>query len=221
MDSLRTTSPDRKAGYLALYAAICLCPAFLAGCNVIYKTSVRPPDYYYINPDKQLGTIGKVALVELGNHSSYPEISTDMTEALFQALQKRQLFSVVVVSQSESKWRSLQLEPTPPFTLDQLSAMQKALQANAVLVGYVTTYRPYPHMSIALRLWLVDLADGQLLWAFEQVWDTADKTTEKRVKQYFQSQTSSGFTQMREELVVVSPLRFVKFVAHEVADTMR
>ena len=98
--------------------------------------------------------------------------------------------------------------------------MRKALNCNALLVGTVTAYQPYPHLSIGLRLKLIDLEDGQLLWAFEQIWDTTDKTTEKRIKDYFQAQIRSGITPLHEQLVVVSSLKFVKFVAYEVAETM-
>jgi hypothetical protein len=94
------------------------------------------------------------------------------------------------------------------------------LNCNAILTGTVTSYQPYPHLSIGLRLKLIDLADGQLLWAFEQIWDTTDKTTEKKIKEYFQTQIISGITPLHEQLVVVSSLKFVKFVAYEVAKTM-
>ena len=98
--------------------------------------------------------------------------------------------------------------------------MRDGLNCNALLAGTVTSYQPYPHLSIGLRLKLIDLADGQLLWAFEQIWDTTDKTTEKRIKEYFQTQIISGITPLHEQLVVVSSLKFVKFVAYEVAKTM-
>ena len=143
-----------------------------------------------------------------------------MTDALFQALQKKQVFSIESVDQSDPAWRSLQLDADAPLSLEQLGTIKKTLNCNAVLIGTVTTYQPYPHLSIGLRLKLLDLSDGQLLWAFEQIWDTTDKTTEKRIKNYFQAQIRSGITPLHEQLVVVSSLKFVKFVAYEVAETM-
>jgi hypothetical protein len=75
-------------------------------------------------------------------------------------------------------------------------------------------------MAIGLRLKLVDLRDGQLLWALEQIWDSSDKTTEHRIKSYFKYQMRSGFAPLREQLVAISPLEFIKFVAYEVAETL-
>ncbi len=178
--------------------------------------------------------VGRVAIVELGNNSSYPQISSDVTEALFTALQKKQLFGLTIVHQDDPAWRSLQLDldSGPPtqnntfgvpstYTLEQLSAIHKTLKCDAVLIGTVTEYHPYPRMAVGLRMKLVDLRDGQLLWALEQVWDSADKTIERRIKEYFQSQMRSGFAPLRERLVVVSPLKFINFVAYEVAETLQ
>jgi len=179
-----------------------------------------PADYYYLNPAKDLSAIGRVAVIELDNDSSYPQISAQVTEALFQALQKKQIFGLSVVQQNDPAWRSLQLDLNSAYTLEQLSATRKTLKCNAILTGTVTRYQPYPHMTIGLQLKLVDLTDGQLLWALEQVWDTADKTTERRIKNYFQRQMRSGFAPLREQLVVVSSLKFIKFVVYEAAETL-
>lgn len=199
-----------------------------------YRPFERRPTSYYVSSNKDLLSVGRVAFVELDNNSDYPSISADITEALFMALQKRQLFGLTVISQDNPTWRSVQLAPDigyraqnntitgpPTNTFEELLAVRKALKCNAILTGTVTEYHPYPHMVIGLRLKLLDLRDGQLLWALEQVWDTADKKLEHQIKRYFESEMRSGFAPMREQLVVVSSLNFVKFVAHEVAATLK
>jgi len=197
-----------------------LLPVLLSGCG-IYSASAPTAEYYYLNPDKDLSTIGRVAIVELDNDSSYPQISTDVTETLFQALQKKQIFGLTVVRQNAPAWRSLQLDLNSTYTLAELFAIRKTLKCDAVLIGTVTGYRPYPHMAIGLRLKLVDLADGQLLWALEEIWDTADKTTQRRIKNYFQREIRAGFAPLSEQLTVVSSLSFIKFVVYEVAETLQ
>ena len=196
-----------------------LLPVIFSGC-VAYRVPPPAAEYYYINPQKDLTDIGRVAIVELDNTSDYPQINTDITKAVFQSLQKRQVFGLTVINQDELLWRSLQLDMDSLYTLEQLRSIRKMLSCDAVLVGTVTEYQPYPHMVIGLRLKMVDLNDGQLLWALEQIWDSADKTTEYRIKNYAQFQKSSGFAPLHENLVAVSPLGFVKFVAFEVAATM-
>lgn len=197
-----------------------LLPVLLSGCgfNKAYKPAAN---YYYLNPNKDLSAIGRTALVELANDSDFPQISTDVTEALYHALQKKQVFGLTVVRQSDPDWRKLQLDLNSTYTLEQLSAMRKTLNCDAVLVGTVTGFEPFPYLTIGLRLKLIDLTDGRLLWALEQIWDTTDKTTEKRIKNYYRRSILPGFGTLEEELGTVSSLKFVKFVAYETAETLQ
>ena len=210
----RSRAASRKSwGMIFLLLAI-----LLSGCRT-HSASAPVSDYYYLNPNNKLSTIGRVAIVELDNDSSYPEISTDITQALYQALQKRQVFGLTVVRQHDPSWRSLQLDRDSTYTLEKLLAIREALRCDGVLLGTVTEYRPYPHMTVGLRMKLLDLRDGQLQWALEQIWDSADKTTEKHIKSYFKSEKRSGFAPLHEKLAAVSPLEFIKFVSYEVAGT--
>ncbi len=195
-------------------------PILVLGCG---GPGFFPPrsDYYYLNPNKDLSAIGRVALVELANDSAFPQISADVTEALFQALQKKQVFGLTLVRQHDPAFRSLQLDANTEYTFEQLSVIRKTLKCDAVLIGTVTGFKPYPHMSIGLRLKLIDLADGQILWALEQIWDTTDKTTEERIKSYYSRHNFMGSTTLREKLVTISSLRFVKFVGYETAETLQ
>ena len=106
------------------------------------------------------------------------------------------------------------------YTLDQLMITRNILRCDAVLVGKITEYTPYPHMVIGLRLKMISLDDGRHIWAFEQVWDTADKKTEHRIKKFLANQTQLVSANMNERLVTISSIKFLKFVAYEVALTL-
>jgi hypothetical protein len=196
-----------------------LLAVLISGCSS-QGPSAPAANYYYLNPNKNLTAIGRVAIVEMENDSSYPQMSGDITEALFRALQKRQVFGLTIVGQDDPSWRSLQLDRDSTYTLDQILAIREALKCDGVLMGTITEFKPFPHMAVGLRLKLLDLRDGQLLWALEQVWDSADKTTQKRIKKYFDSEKRSGYGPLREELAAVSPLEFIKFVSYETAKTL-
>jgi len=189
------------------------------GCETTPKGAAMS-DAYYLSPYKDLSTLGRIALVELDNNSGHPSIPADVTKALFVAIQKKHLFGVTIVPHDDPEWRGLQENLDSLQALKKLLAMREALKCNGLLVGTVTEYEPYPRMAISLRLKLIDLTDGQLLWGLEQVWDTADHSIEKRVRQYFKDELRAGVGSLREELVVVSSLRFGKFVAYEVAETL-
>lgn len=207
--------------YILSAIILILSTVLMSGCITYYSSSPPEADYYYINPNKSLSAIGRVTIVELDNDSSYPKISNDITEKLYQALQKKQIFGLTVVPQDDSLWRSLQLDldSNSRYTLDEIISIRETLKCDAMLLGTITEFRPYPHMIIGLRLKLLDLRDGQLLWALEQIWDSADKTTEYRIKNYFRSHKRSGYAPLKEQLVSVSSLEFIKFVSYEVAET--
>jgi hypothetical protein len=197
-----------------------LLPVLWLGCG-IHELLAPTTDYYYLNPDKNLSSVGRTVLVELDNNSSYPQISIDATEALFQSLQKKHVFGLNVIRQSDPAWQSLQLDMNRVYTLEQLSTMRKSLNCDAVLIGTVTGFEPFPHLTIGLRLKLIDLTDGQLLWALEQIWDTTDKTTESRIKNYYSRHNLLGSATLQEKLGTVSSLRLIKFVAYETAETLQ
>lgn len=176
---------------------------------------------FYLNPHKDLATLGRVALVELNNKSGYPTISADLTEALFISLQKEQLFGLAAVHQDDPAWRGLQENLDSLQALKQLLAMRDTLKCNGLLVGTVTQYQPYPHMVVGLRLKLLDLTDGQLLWGLEQVWDASDANVRQRIHRDSRHGLLSGSGPLQDDMVVTSPLRFGKFIAQEVAATLR
>jgi hypothetical protein len=193
---------------------------FLSGC-VRYIITEPAPNSYYLNSIKKLKGVGRVGLIEFANNSSIHQISTGATEAIFQEIQKRQMFGLTKVWRDDPAWRSLQVDVNMNYTFEELSQMRKSLKCDALLIGTITGFEPYPHMSMGLRLQLIDLYDGQLIWALEQVWDTTDKTVQNRIESYynprrfmFEEKNLSG------QLGSVSSLKFFKFVAYEIAQTL-
>jgi len=192
----------------------------LCGCKSSSPDTMA--NAYYLNKQEDLRDLGQVALVELDNASAYPEISLDVTKALFLALQKKQVFSVTAVGRDDPNWRGLQENLNTHQAMQALLAIRENFKVNGLLVGTVTEYRPYPRLAIGLRLKLLDLTDGQLLWGVDQVWDSTDRDVQKRIRVYFRKELRSGAgtSPLSQELVTVSPLEFVKFAAHEVAQTL-
>jgi len=209
--------PFVRSCLLLLLATLVLGP--VSGCESANNEGMAGA--YFLDSGKDLGSLGRVALVELDNTSAYPRISEEITQALYLEIQKQQLFGLAVVRQDDPAWRSLQENLDTLQAMRQLVVLRETLRSNGLLLGTVTQYQPYPHMVIALRLKLLDLTDGQLIWATEQIWDSTDKNIQKRIKRYYSRQLRSSAAPLKEELVVVSSLNFCKFVAYEVAATLQ
>jgi hypothetical protein len=175
---------------------------------------------YYLNPHKDLSRIGRVAMAELDGPPDSSEVSPDVSRALYVAIQKKQLFSVTTIPRDDPAWPHLHDDVESLEALRRLQSLRENLKCNALLVGTITEYEPYPRLVLGLRLKLVDLTDGQLLWGLEQVWDSADQSIQRRIKRYLRDQMRSEYVPLREEMVAVSALEFGKFAAYEVAETL-
>lgn len=193
-----------------------LCMGALAsGC-------VEPPESsvsFSVKPEG-LRAIKRVVFIELSDRDRSPDVAEGMTKALASAIRSRKLFSLDVVSRDDPRCKLVTLDQQGGFTLRQLRQLRDTFDCQAVLVGWTKDYYPHPRMQVGLRLQLLDLRQGQAVWAVDDVWDTTDKAMEKRVKRFFREQMRSGYEPMGWQLVLTSPKAFEKFVAHEVAETL-
>ena len=200
-----------------LLMAVMIIP--LASCT-LYRPVIGETGHYYINPYADFSTVGKTVVFELDNLSTRPELSTNLTEAITEAIRKRHLFSLSTLYRAEPAWRKLDLNGSSSYSLEELSVIRQQSKADAVLFGRITQYHPYPHLLVALHLKLIDLRNGKLLWATEQVWDSTDKRVERRMRLYFNTRMRAGFQPLDWEILITSPRAFNNFVACEVAQTL-
>jgi hypothetical protein len=214
---LHFASPKAALAKALLPMAVMIIP--LSSCT-LYRPVAGETGHYYINPYADFSTVGKTVVFELDNLSTHPELSTDLTQAITEAVQKRHLFSLSALYRAESAWRKLDLNGSSSYSLEELSVIRQQSKADAVLFGRINQYHPYPHLLVALHLKLIDLRNGKLLWATEQVWDSTDKSVERRMRLYFNTRMRAGFQPLDWELLITSPRAFNKFIACEVAQTL-
>ncbi|MBP7051117.1 MAG: hypothetical protein KBE65_08890 [Phycisphaerae bacterium] len=220
MKSGRNMPEIERRRRVGVCLSLVLALGMICGCRSSHQNGGMARAYF-LDPSTDLRTLGRVALVELENTTSYPQISSEITQALYLEAQKQQLFGLTVVRQDDPAWRSLQENLDSLQAMRQLATLKDTLRSNGLLLGTITEYQPYPHMVIGLRLKLLDLTDGRILWGLEQVWDCTDKTIQKRIRRYHGRQVRAGHTSLNEELVAVSSLNFCKFVAYEAAVTLQ
>ena len=160
---------------------------FLPGCMII-RTSAPQSSHYYVNPYADFQGIGRVVVFEFENLSNSAGLGKVLTETLTENIRKRQLFGVSSLLCSDPAWLSLDLNDSSSYSLEKLASIQAQLNADAILFGSITQHYPYPQMLTGMHLKMIDLRDGRLLWAIEQVWDSTDKSVEERMKFFFERQ---------------------------------
>lgn len=168
----------------------------------------------------ELAKVQRVIFVELYDEAQAPEIARDTSETLFRAINGRNLCYVELVRATDARCTALPANRFGPYTLPEIAEMRKAMDADALLIGKVNTFQPYPRMQIGLYLRLVNLRDGQTIWGVDHVWDAREKKTEHRIKEYFEHNLGKGYEPVDWSVGAISPSLFEKFVAHEVARTL-
>lgn len=192
--------------------------AVLSGCSIINPV-VPETGHYYINPQSDFPSIGRVVVLECDNSSDYPRLSLDFAQATSQELRKKHLFNVSVLEKSDPSWKRLDLD-SASYGLDEMSQMRKELNCDAVIIGKITEYQPYPHMLVGVNMRMIDLRGGMVVWGMEQLWDSTDRQLERRMKVYYSRQMPDIYKPMDWSLLITSPTLFNKFVAYEIALTL-
>ena len=66
-----------------------------------------------------------------------------MTNALFESLQKKQLFGLTIVRKRDKLWKSLQLDSDTIYSLKIMNSIHEMINCDGVLVGTITEFKPY------------------------------------------------------------------------------
>lgn len=174
---------------------------------------------YYLRPN---GTrdVSRVVFIEFAKDNENPRIAEEATNAMLQAIQNKKLFHIEVIKRTDAVCQDLNLSKSHAYTFDELAAMSKTLKCDAILIGRVDRFQPYPRMMIGLYMQLLDLRQGSLVWAVDHVWDTTDKRTEERIQKYFGKIIKDRYEPVDWELAIMSPRAFLKYVAYEAAETL-
>jgi hypothetical protein len=167
----------------------------------------------------ELARIERVTFVNLQLDERRTAVAEDFNLALVKAIQDREFMNIDALNRSEELSQQL---PTDGKTLslDQLSRVRKLTNSDAIICGSITRFQSYPRMQVGLRLQLLDLKKGKVLWIVDHVWDTTDQAVEKRIQEFFKTDLRSGYDPMQYQLAMVSPKVFARFVAKEVAATL-
>lgn len=199
---------------LAIAAAFCVA-ALLAGCG-----EEAPRLTSHLRSPADLARVHRVALFTLADEAAQPDVAAGMTDALYRALQERQLFHVELLRRGHPAEEMLRKGAQGPYSMDELAEIRDALQCDAVLLGSVTVFQPYPRMQLGLVLRLVDLKNASPVWSVDLVWDTRDKTVQAAIRRYFDARVGRKYEPLDWQYGLMSPDVFERFVAWEVARTL-
>jgi hypothetical protein len=98
---------------------------------------------------------------------------------------------------------------------DFLARIATQTGADALLLVDITTYSPYPPLSLGLRARLIDIKTGVSLWNFDNILSTATPAVVNSARAHHLGRTPATMTPGNLSYSVLqNPLMFADYVAH-------
>lgn len=203
--------------------------ALLQGCSLTQKAKdiwQGPPPAFQAQNAYTTGTLNdaieRVLILPLFYDSdNSPDLK--FLDAVFASeLNKTLLFEVVPISRDALKkyagrehLASIDLLPG-----NLLHTLKKAYGAQAIIFTDLTHYDPYRPIAFGLRCKLADLDNGNVIWAFDQVFDAGDPRVAQAAMSFFEQLNTNPYPLNRAESILQSPQRFSRYVAFATFQTL-
>ncbi|MCY2932036.1 MAG: hypothetical protein NTV86_21590 [Planctomycetota bacterium] len=193
--------------------------ALSSGCTAKGPEAMAPIPCYLESPGV-MATVGRAVLVEPPSDPATATVARDLAQSMVRAMAARQIFQVDLATLGEAGLEESVLDGRHTVTLEQMKAMRSAFRTDVVILANLTEFHPYPRMRMGLRLRMIDLRSGQLIWSVDHVWDGTQEATARRIQQYHTTRTPGLSDPLEWRVALVSPKAFGEFVAADVAGTL-
>jgi hypothetical protein len=153
------------------------------------------------------------ALLEQGTQALEPVLNAEILQtarAEFLVLSPDQAFALT----GKRSWA-----PSDRFPADFLQRLREATGCDAVMLGQLTAYAPYPPIVVGWRLQLIDTEGPRVLWAFDQVINASDSGVAEAARAYSKAHFG-GSPSPDHSFILNSPRRFGQFAASVVAQSL-
>lgn len=204
---------------LVILATACL---VLTGCESVPSMDSARTGPYFIpqnvrGVDRLPANVRRIALVPVAGLATVPESSLARLDEAFLAELTRSARAESILVTRDLMARltgSRQLFSTDALPHDFFAKLSGATQADAVLFVDLTAYAPYPPLKLGIRAKLVGIASGQMLWAFDNLFDANQPSVVNAArKHYLDANPSSSRKGDLSSTVLQNPSRFGTYVA--------
>lgn len=173
--------------------------------------------------DKLPEHLRRVAILPL-HRGRYDHIEMASIEENFrQEIAKRNLFEVVHVTTDTMEevfgtesFSSVEVLPTK-----LLSKLHAAYAIDGIMLVDISYYNAYQPVGLGVRVKLLDGHTGELVWATDELFDSANPQISNAARKYYQTQSINQYPLQKTQTVLHSPTRFSKYVAAAVFASIR
>ena len=195
--------------------------ATMSGCLLPRIPKPRPINWYLAHPNDVIG-VRRIMVLPFREAEGVDADHLGVREAFLAELAKIHRFEVIPLpagaEEDHEIYQSLQ---RGRISAEALVALAARYKLDGVLVGTITSYRPYLPPTLGLRTKLFSVHSGSYVWAAEGLYDAKDARTMEDLEHYQKSFLATETSMHGTRINLLSPARFAAYVSHRLVGTWR
>ncbi len=184
----------------------------------------RPPEQKVINnylaDARDLANVRRIMVLPFGED---PGVATDcqqLRDTYISELQKLRRFEIVALPSEALEVEDLNRSARHGRTsTEAIVRLCNRYSLDGVLIGTVTSYRPYTPPVLGMRTQLVSVHSGAVVWAVDAIYDSSDRSTISDLRHFHDRVQQDDGNLHGYELDLIAPSRFSAYVAHRFVGT--
>ncbi len=199
--------------------ALTLIGLLASGCILPYHAQQKPIDSYLAEP-ADLDNVRRIMVLPFTQQAGVSADCEQIRDAFLSELMKLRRFEVVPLplSAAENQVLNASLRRGRPST-DAMVRLCDRYALDGVLVGSISSWRPYKPAHLGMRTQLISIHSGATVWAVDAIYDANDRATIADLRDYARLRQYDDGSLHGWELNLLSPNRFVNYVAHRFVGT--
>lgn len=194
----------------------------LAGCHLFPSAPDKLHVNHYLGDPRDVDSVRRVMVLPFEEAPGVQAEAHMIRQAFSNEMLKLQRLEIVPLPsrarEHQEIYRDLTRGSLEPASLVTLS---RRYNIDGVLMGTITSFRPYEPANLGLRVQLMSLHSGQTVWAAEGIYDANDASVQEDLQHYAASFAAAEDTLHDWEIHKLSPRKYASFVSHRLSGTFR
>jgi hypothetical protein len=196
--------------------------AALASCSLLPHAPEPKPVNCYFGDARDLESVRRVMVLPFDVAPGVDADSFPIRATFLQELGKEGLFEIVPLpDRAEEDHEIHHSFIRGRLSTEAIVALCKRYQLDAVVIGTVTSYRPYKPPNLGIKVQMMSIHSASAVWAADGTWDASETASVEDIKHYAGSYSAPEDSLHGWELMLIAPTKFAAFVAHRIVGTWR
>ncbi len=195
----------------------------LQSCFLFAKEEVgaAAPVSSYLGETQDLRLCRRVLVLPIQATKMTTKVRKDLEATLISELTSQGRFQVLRMDTATTEGKEIYpTERRGKIDPDLVVDLGRRYQADALLLTRVTQWFPYKPPRLGLRLQLVSVHSGKVIWAVDQTWDAGTERTRLDLIDYARTTLAPQANMHGWEFLMLSPRRFGRFAIRRSVSTL-